>query len=123
MLYVRNHADHKSALSENEQNDFLLKCSMYIEKLKSNGQLIAAQPLVKEGVLLSHENGRWIEKPYGETKEVQVGYYHVLANNIQEAIEIAKGNPEFEYGSTARIEVRPVKTKEVTTGYEYPKSS
>jgi hypothetical protein len=40
---------------------------------------------------------------------------------LQDAIDIAKGNPEFIYGSTVRIEVRPIKTKESTTGFVYPK--
>jgi hypothetical protein len=35
---------------------------------------------------------------------------------------VAKRNPEFEYGETARIEVRPVKTKEESTSYVYPKA-
>lgn len=59
--------------------------------------------------------------PINEKKEIQVGYYHILARDLDEAVEIAKNNPEFEYGTTARIEVRPVKTKEETTGYTYPK--
>ena len=50
-----------------------------------------------------------------------VGYYHILAKDIDDAIEIAKGNPEFEYGVKARIEVRPIKVKEETTGFTYPK--
>ena len=40
---------------------------------------------------------------------------------MDDAITVAKGNPEFEYGTTARIEVRPIKTKEVTTNYVYLK--
>ena len=28
---------------------------------------------------------------------------------MDEAVDIAKGNPEFQYGTTARIEVRPCK--------------
>ena len=55
----------------------------------------------------------------GET--TQVGYYHIFANDIKEAIEIAKENPEFEYVPSARIEVRPVKMKEEKTEYVYPK--
>jgi hypothetical protein len=42
---------------------------------------------------------------------------------MNEAVSIAKENPEFEYGTTARIEVRPIKTKEVTTNYVYPKTN
>jgi len=42
---------------------------------------------------------------------------------MEEAISIAIWNTEFEYGSGARIEVRPIKTKEVTTNFEYPKTA
>jgi hypothetical protein len=40
-----------------------------------------------------------------------------------DAISIAKRNPEFEYGTTARIEVRPIKTKEEGTGFVCPKTA
>lgn len=53
---------------------------------------------------------------------MQVGYYHIFANDIDEAIRMAKDNPEFEYVASASIEVRPVKTKEIETGFVYPKS-
>ena len=56
----------------------------------------------------------------GLHSETQVGYYHIRANDIQEAIKIAKNNPEFEYVPSATIEVRPIKTKEVETGFVYP---
>lgn len=49
-----------------------------------------------------------------------MGNYHILAKDMDEAISIAKENPEFEYGTTARIEVRLIKTKEETTDYVYP---
>ena len=39
---------------------------------------------------------------------------------LLEAIAIAKENPEFEYGTTATIEVRPVKMMEDATGFVYP---
>jgi hypothetical protein len=54
------------------------------------------------------------------TKEVQVGYYHVRAINISEAIAIAKENPEFAYVASASIEIRPVKLKEEATNFIYP---
>jgi len=61
--------------------------------------------------------------PFNETKEVIVGYYHILGEDLNDAIAIAKGNPEFEYGTTARIEVRPIKAKEESTGFAYPMTS
>lgn len=54
-------------------------------------------------------------------KDIQVGYYHIQADSIEEAISIAKQNPEFAFVPTASIEVRPVKTKEAQTNFVYPK--
>jgi hypothetical protein len=49
--------------------------------------------------------------------EVIVGYYQILAEDLDDALAIAKGSPEFEYGATAKIEVRPIKSKEESTGF------
>jgi hypothetical protein len=38
----------------------------------------------------------------------------------KKAIEIAKANPEFQFNEGTRIEVRPIKMKEETTGFVYP---
>ncbi|MGZ3813570.1 MAG: YciI family protein [Mucilaginibacter sp.] len=121
MLLIRNEADSKSAFSAEQDQAFLKACEVYIEKLKQNGNLLRAQPLVREGRMISGSGGIWNEGPFSERKEVIVGYYHILANSLDEAIAIAKGNPEFAYTTTARVEVRPIKTKEVTTSYVYPK--
>jgi len=34
-------------------------------------------------------------------------YYHILANDLKEAVEIAKSDPRFEDGKW-KIEVRPI---------------
>lgn len=121
ILLVRNNATHKDSFSGEVEKEFLQKCRIYIDKLKKDGRLISAQPIQRDGVLLSGSTHSWKEIPYNEHQEVIVGYYHILANDLQDAIEIAKGNPEFEYGNTARVEVRPIKMKEESTGYIYPK--
>ena len=120
MLLVRNEYDHQQAWTDDQHHEFLKKCEVYINRLNANGQIIIAQPLIREGKIISGSKGEWKEAPFNQNKEVQVGYYHIRAKNMDEAIEIAKGNPEFEYGTKARIEVRPIKTKEETTGYTYP---
>jgi hypothetical protein len=120
MLLIRNEIDHQTAWSPERHQRFLKSCENYIGKLKKDGKLKAAQPLAREGVIISGSKAKWKEIPFNETKEVQVGYYHILAKDMNDAIEIAKDNPEFEYGATARIEVRPIKTKENTTSFVYP---
>jgi len=52
---------------------------------------------------------------------VVAGYYHLQAADLDEAIAIAKRNPEFDYNPTASIEVRQIKKKEEATGFVYPK--
>jgi hypothetical protein len=121
MLLVFNEGDCKSSMSESEHLAFVKQCEIYIKDLKSRNQLIAAQPLVREGTLISRQDGAWKENVVDATKKIQVGYYHILAKDFEDATAIAKRNPEFEYCSTATIEVRPIKTKEKSTGFNYPK--
>jgi len=120
MFYIRNEKDAKKALTEDQHLAFIKKCEVYIGMLKSEDRLIAAQPIVREGVVISKLNNEWIEKDISTDKQVQVGYYHIRANDIDDAIRMAKENPEFEYVPSASIEVRPIKTKESETGFVYP---
>jgi hypothetical protein len=120
MLYIRNTEDSKNGFSPELHKEFVTKCEVYIGKLQSQGKLISAQPMVREGKFISGADGAWNESPYNEGKDIIVGYYHIRANDMDDAIEIAKGNPEFVYTKTARIEVRPLKMKEAATGFVYP---
>ena len=121
MLYIRNEKDAKKSLTEDRHLAFIKRCEVYIGKLKAENKLIAAQPIVREGMLIKKRNDNWVEKSIETDSETQVGYYHILANDLGEAIKIAKENPEFEFVPSASIEVRPIKTKEVETGFVYPK--
>ncbi len=121
MLLIRNEIDHQATWPPEKHQQFLKKCEDYIGKLTKEGKLKSAQPLVREGKMISGSKGAWKSGPFNEAKEVIVGYYHILAKDMKEAIAIAKENPEFEYGTTARIEVRPIKMKEESTDYVYPK--
>ena len=120
MLYIRNAKDAKLSLKAEQHLAFIKECESYIAVLKSDNKLIAAQPIVREGVILRKSENGWIETDIVSDPETQVGYYHILATDIEDAIKIAKDNPEFKYVPSATIEVRPVKTKESETGFVYP---
>ena len=122
MFYIRNAGDAKAALTPDEHLTFIKKCEVYIGRLKSENKLIAAQPIVREGVVIAKSINGWTSMSVDPNKEVQVGYYHIRANDIDEAIAIAKDNPEFEFVPSASIEVRPIKTKEEQTNFVYPTS-
>jgi hypothetical protein len=122
MFYIRNEKDAKKSLTADEHLAFIKKCEIYISRLKSESKLIAAQPLIREGIVISKSKNDWKAKNLESDREVQVGYYHIMARDIDEAMSIAKDNPEFEYVPSASIELREVKTKESETGFVYPKS-
>ena len=121
MFYIRNAGDAKAALSSEEHLAFVKKCELYIGKLQSQGKLVAAQPMLREGFVLSKAADSWTKIAVDPAKEVQVGYYHIMADNMDEAIEIAKQNPEFEFVPSAKIEIHQIKTKEKETNFLYPK--
>jgi hypothetical protein len=120
MFFIRKQADSKETLSPVKHTEFLKSCQTYIEALKTEGRMISAQPIERSGEILSYSNGGWTKTPFNESKEVIGGYYHILAESLDEAISTAMKNPEFEYNPGTRIEVRPIKMKEDVTGFVYP---
>jgi hypothetical protein len=120
MFFIRKQTDSKLSSPPETHRDFLKSCETYIGRLKREGKLISAQPIERAGKIISGKEGNWKEAGFNETTEAIGGYYHILANDLDEAIAIAKANPEFEFNQDTRIEVRPVKMKEETTGFTYP---
>jgi hypothetical protein len=122
MLLVRNEIDHDADWPPERKQQFLEACERYIGKLTRERKLISAQPLVRAGRMISGAKGAWQDGPFNDAEEIIVGYYHILAADLDEAMAIAQENPEFVCGNTARIEVRPVKMKEAATGFVYPQA-
>lgn len=88
MLLIRNEIDHQAGWPPERHQEFLNKCEMYISNLNKEGKLLSAQPLVREGRMISGSKGAWKDKPFNEAKEVIVGYYHILAEDINGAIDV-----------------------------------
>lgn len=107
MLFIRNEGNPVADLSPQQQQEHVQKVGAYINKLVGQGKMKAAQPLEMQGSMLSYENGVFTDGPFNETKEVISGYYHLVAKDLNEALEIAKADPRFQDGKW-RIEVRPV---------------
>jgi hypothetical protein len=121
MFFIRKQTNSEGSLSPERHQSFLKACESYIGNLKKEGRLISAQPIQWLGRIISRPDGNWIDVPFNESREVIGGYYHILASNMEEAMAIARANPEFVYNHDTRIEVRAIKTKETSTGFVYPK--
>ncbi len=109
MLLIRTTGDHLAALPQEQQQQHLDKVMAYMGGLMKSGQLMSAQPLEMEGNMISGAKGKLKDGPYNETKEVIAGYFLIQAKDLEEANQIARENPVFEDGTSARIEVRPIK--------------
>lgn len=70
---------------------------------------------------LKTETG-WTSNGIATDLVTQVGSYIMLADAFAAFIQIAKSNPEFACVPSAPIEIRPIKSKDIKTGYTYPNS-
>jgi hypothetical protein len=112
LLLIHTEGDHLEKLPKNEQQEHLQRVGTYIGDLMKEGKLKSAQPLEMDGVIVSSTKGKLKDGPFNETKEVIAGYFLITANNLQEAVDIARKNPVFSDKTDARIEVRPIKKLE-----------
>jgi len=108
MIFIKTKGDHLESMSPEQQQAHVQKIGNYIGSLMESGKLKGAQPLEMTGAIIHGNKGVFKDGPFNETKEVIVGYFHIIAKNLEEAIEIAKANPMFEE-EEGIIEVRPIK--------------
>ena len=86
------------------------ECLAYLEALRKNGQLIAAEPLqsVQTATTVRVRNSKVTvtDGPFAETKEQLAGFYLIDARDLNEAIQVGSRIPPARVGS---IEVRPIR--------------
>ena len=111
LLLIRTEGDYCEGMSAQHHKEHLQKVANYIDNLVANGKLKGAQPLSMEGTMLNGTKGAFKDGPFIESKEVIIGYYLILAKDLNEAKEIAMANPVFEE-TDARMEIRAIKHEE-----------
>lgn len=111
MLFIKTTGDHLSTMSPEQQQAHVQKIGGYIGGLMESGTLKGAQPLEMGGAVLHGNKGVFKDGPFNESKEVITGYFHIVAENLEEAIKIAKANPVFDE-EDAVMEIRPIKKME-----------
>lgn len=108
MLFIRSEETPKRELSAQQLQEHIEKVGGYIRGLVESGHMKSAQPLEMEGRILSFKEGKVIDGPYNESKEIISGYYHLLAEDLEDAVNIASLDPRMDEGIW-RIEIRPIK--------------
>ena len=108
LLIVRTEGDIWSLLSSDKLRRHIEHGTAYIDKLVTQGKIKSAQPLDNGSRIVTKAGGQIKDAPFNETKEVIAGYFLVVAESMEEAVAIAKGNPIFD-DIPSKIEVHPVK--------------
>ena len=98
-----------NALSQSEWAALRDETLTYVDELKKDGYLIAAEPLqsVRTAATVRVRGGKLsiTDGPFAETKETLGGFFLINARDLNEAIQVAAKWPSARLGS---IEVRPV---------------
>src|SRR5690349_21136861 len=73
---------------------------VWLDEMVAEGKMKTGQRLAASGVTVAKKDGAAVttDGPFGETKEVVGGYWFILANSLEEAGQIAAGNPCLDFG-------------------------
>ena len=97
--------DWDKSISPEEIRNALGQLYAWFERLTNEGKIKGVRRLAEEGKILAGRKAV-TDGPFPESKEAIAGYWVIQADSLEEAVEIAKGNPLLKYGET--LEVRPI---------------
>ena len=93
-----------NAASPEEMQANMSKWMAWIDRLSKTNQCVAGEPLLPGGKLVSGKAGKTVtDGPYTEGKEVVGGFFIINANDMDDAVNIAKDCPTYETGGTVQV--------------------
>jgi hypothetical protein len=95
-----------SHLSPDAQQAHMQKWFAWVEKLTKAERYAGGEALLPTGKTVSGAKKTVTDGPYTEGKEIAGGYFVVLAKSLDEATEMAKECPDYDYNGS--VEVREV---------------
>jgi hypothetical protein len=92
-------------LSRNEIENVTDQFYVWLDGLVAKGKMKRGQRLMDGGKTVARKNVV-TDGPFGESKEMIGGYWFILADSLDEAAQIAQGNPCL--GCGLFLEIRPI---------------
>ena len=109
LLLIYDDEAQRLSASEDDTQAMYAAYGAYSQSIRESGNMVGGNQLVPSsaGTTVRVRNGETLvtDGPFAETKEQLGGYYHVKAEDIDEAIELASRIPAARVGT---IEVRPI---------------
>ena len=78
----------------------------WVNLLKKEEIYVEGRPLIPKGKLISGKNQVVTDGPFAESKELVAGYFIVRAADMDGAVKISGGFPDYELGGS--VEIREV---------------
>ncbi|HMW37362.1 MAG TPA: YciI family protein [bacterium] len=110
MMIFRGGDDAMVKMSPDEIQQHMGQWFAWVEKLTKEGRYVSGEPLVMEGKVV-RAKGVITDGPFAEGKELVGGFFIVKAKSIDEACDMAKVCPSFQFEG-ATVEIRQVQEME-----------
>jgi hypothetical protein len=104
-LVLSRGAAWEAVLSPAEIREMSAKFTAWYDGLTKDGKIEPGHRLSRKGKTLEARSVI-TDGPFPESKEAIGGYWFIVAETLEEAADLANGNPCLEYGAT--VEVRPI---------------
>jgi hypothetical protein len=104
-LVICRGAKLDESLSPEDTRKAMKQFDAWFERMIEQRKMKSGRQLASEAKILSGRKGV-TDGPFAESKEGVAGYWFIQAASLEEAVEIAKGDPLLDYGHT--IELRPI---------------
>ncbi len=106
-LFIFRGCDNPDAFDSPQiMQESMLKWKTWIDSIAANGKYITGQPLLPDGKVVSGKRTKITDGPFAEGKEIVGGYFLIRAESMEDAVEISKGCPGFEFDGS--VEIREV---------------
>ena len=97
-----------AGLSPEDTQTSMKQFHAWFERMSEQGKMTSGQQLGPEGKVIFGKKGV-TDGPFAESKEAVAGYWFIQAATLEEAVEIANGDPLLDYGHI--VEIRPILTE------------
>ena len=107
-LYLfRGGDDSFNKLSQEEKQAHMEVWGKWMGELQEKGKLLDGLPLAPDGRVVENRGEVVTNGPYAEGAELVGGYLIVSASDLDEATEISRGCPIFDYEGSV-VEIREI---------------
>jgi hypothetical protein len=95
-----------AVMSADERRQALREWNAWCDDLAGSGILQQGSPLYPEARIVGGRGKSAIDGPFAEAKELIGGYFIIHAADMDEAVVLAEGCPNLQFGMA--VEIRPV---------------